>query len=126
MTDREGRFQIVVPAGPGHLLVRAATPDYLHLTTNNLGAGPERLPIWLMYPDALAHIDLKPDETSHEVTMRLRRGVTVAGELSGLTAHPLPGRSLSAGAMSLTGGTGLSLGGIQGHRTPDQVARRPV
>jgi RNA polymerase sigma factor (sigma-70 family) len=79
MTGPDGHFQIVIPAGPGHLLVRAATRDYLHLTTNNLELGEGGLPIWPMYPDALAHVDLKPEETAHEVTMRLRRGVTVVG-----------------------------------------------
>ena len=35
VSDPEGKFQIVVPAGPGNLLVRAATPDYLHFTATN-------------------------------------------------------------------------------------------
>ncbi len=89
VTDHAGHFQIVVPAGPGHLLVRAATPDYLHLTTNNLELGVGLLPNWLMYPDALAHIDLKPDEPSHEVTVRLRRGVTILGRVIGPDGHPV-------------------------------------
>ena len=89
MTGRDGNFQIVIPAGPGHLLVRAATPDYLHLTTNNLELGVSSLPIWLMYPDALAHTDLKPDETLHEITMRLRRGLTVAGRVIGPDGNPV-------------------------------------
>ena len=38
----EGKFQIVAPAGPGHLLVRAATPEYLHLTTTYPGARRRR------------------------------------------------------------------------------------
>ncbi|MGO9469602.1 MAG: sigma-70 family RNA polymerase sigma factor [Isosphaeraceae bacterium] len=89
VTGRDGNFQIVIPAGPGHLLVRAATPDYLHLTTNNLELGVSSLPIWLMYPDALAHTDLKPDETLHEITMRLRRGLTVAGRVIGPDGNPV-------------------------------------
>ena len=89
MTDRDGRFQIVAPAGSGHLLVQAAAPDYLHLITNNLELGQSGLPIWPMYPDALAHVDLKPDETSHQVTLRLRRGVTVAGRIVGPDGTPL-------------------------------------
>ena len=83
VTGAEGKFQIVVPAGPGHLLVRAATPDYLHRTTTNPELGVSGQPEWLMYPDALAHIDVKPGETPEEVTMRLRRGVTVTGRLIG-------------------------------------------
>jgi RNA polymerase sigma factor (sigma-70 family) len=81
VSDSDGHFQIVVPPGPGHLLVQAATPDYLHLTTSNLELGVSLLPNWLMYPDALAHIDLKAGQPSHEVTMRLRRGISVAGRV---------------------------------------------
>jgi RNA polymerase sigma factor (sigma-70 family) len=90
VTARDGTFQIVVPAGPGHLLVRAATPDYLHLSTNNIELGISGLPNWLFYPDALARVDLEPDETQHEVTMRLKRGVTVAGRVIGPDGRPLP------------------------------------
>jgi protocatechuate 3,4-dioxygenase beta subunit len=89
VTGHEGHFQMVVPPGAGHLLVRAATPDYLHVTTNNLELGIGLLPNWLMYPDAIAHIDLRPGEPSHEVTMRLRRGVTVAARVVGPDGDPL-------------------------------------
>jgi hypothetical protein len=89
ITDREGRFQTVAPPGPGHFLLRAATPDYLHLSTNNLELGIGGLPIWSMYPDALVHVDLKPDETVHEATMLLRRGVTVAGKIVGPDGAPV-------------------------------------
>jgi len=70
-------------------LVRAATPDFLHVATSGLELGTGFLPNRLMYPDGLAHIDPKPDETSHEVTMRLRRGVTVAGHVIGPDGKPV-------------------------------------
>ncbi|MGO9924038.1 MAG: hypothetical protein ACLQIB_56240 [Isosphaeraceae bacterium] len=70
-------------------MVRAASPDYLHVTTSNLELGTGLLPNWLMYPNALAHIDPKPGETSHEVTMRLRRGMTIAGRVIGSDGHPV-------------------------------------
>lgn len=89
VTGHEGHFELVVPAGPGRLLVRAAAPDYLHVTTNELELGTGLLPSRLMYPDALAHIDPKPDETSHEVTMRLRRGVTAVGRVVGPDGQPV-------------------------------------
>ena len=89
VTDRDGNFQIVVPPGPGHLLVRAATPDYLHVTTSNLELGTGILPNGLLYPDALARIDLKADQPSHEVTMRLRRGISVTGRVIGPDGNPV-------------------------------------
>jgi RNA polymerase sigma factor (sigma-70 family) len=89
ITTGDGHFQMVVPPSPGHLLVRAATPDYLHVTMSNLELRTGLLPNRLMYPDALARIDPQPDETAHEVTMRLRRGVTVAGRAIGPDGNPV-------------------------------------
>ena len=59
VTGPDGKFQIVVPLGPGHLLVRAATPDYLHVTAMSRVLGIRNPYNWLMYPDALAHVDFK-------------------------------------------------------------------
>jgi RNA polymerase sigma factor (sigma-70 family) len=89
VTTADGHFQITVPPGPGHLLVRAANPDYLHVTTSDLELGTGLLPSRLMYPDALAHIDPRPDEPSREVTMRLRRGVTAVGRVVGPDGQPV-------------------------------------
>jgi hypothetical protein len=73
----DGRFAVVVPRGPGDLLVGAATPDYLHVRTswNTLGSGIQ--PSFEMYPDALAHLDVQPDGPDQEVDLTLRRGATV-------------------------------------------------
>jgi RNA polymerase sigma factor (sigma-70 family) len=83
VTGPDGKFQIVVPLGPGHLLVRAATPDYLHVTAMSRVLGIRNPYNWLMYPDALAHVDFKADAVPDEVTMRLRHGVTIAGRVIG-------------------------------------------
>ncbi len=96
VTGADGKFEIVVPAGPGHLLVRAATPDFLHLTTTNPELGRSILPNGLMYPDALAHIDLKPGQSADEVTMRLRRGVTVSTRVIGPDGEPIA-RAIAVG-----------------------------
>ena len=76
-TGADGSFAMVVPHGPGDLLVRAATPDFIHVQTsfNALGSGIQ--PSFNMYPDALAHLDFKSDAKEHAVTLTLRRGVTV-------------------------------------------------
>ena len=42
-----------------------------------------------MYPDALAHIDLKADAAPDEVKLRLRRGVTVAGRVIARDGAPV-------------------------------------
>jgi RNA polymerase sigma factor (sigma-70 family) len=91
VTGPDGKFEIIVPAGPGHLLVRAASPDYLHVFTksHDLGTNPAAVVNLPMYPDAVAHIDLKADAAPDDVKLRLRRGVTVAGRVIGPDAAPV-------------------------------------
>ncbi len=89
VTGADGMFVIVVPPGMGHLLVRGPTDDFLHLRTNNLELGVSSLPIWPLYPDAIAHLDLKPGEKAHEVAMRLSRGVTLRGQVIGPDGTPI-------------------------------------
>jgi beta-lactamase regulating signal transducer with metallopeptidase domain/protocatechuate 3,4-dioxygenase beta subunit len=85
----DGAFTMVLPHGPGHLLVRGPSADYLHVATSfgEMGAGIR--PSFLMYPDALARLDLKPDETTHDVALRLRRGVTIQGRVTGPDGQPV-------------------------------------
>ena len=89
VTGTDGKFTIVVPPGLGHLLVRGPTDDFLHLQTNNLELGVPSLPIWPLYPDAMAHLDLKPGEKTREVAMRLTRGVTLQGRVIGPDGTPI-------------------------------------
>ena len=72
VTGPDGKFQIVVPAGPGHLLVRAASSDYVHLVAKSLDLGLNASSH--MYPDALAPIDLKASAAPYELNLRLRAG----------------------------------------------------
>ncbi len=89
VTGTDGKFAIVVPPGQGHLLVQGPTNGFLHLKTSNLELGVSGLPIWPMNPDALVHLDLKPGEKTHEVAMRLNRGVTVRGRVIGPDGTPI-------------------------------------
>ena len=77
VSGHDGAFAMVLPAGPGHLLVQAPTPDYLHVVTSHKELGTDKLPNSAVYPDALAHLDLKAGAAASEVTLRLWRGVTV-------------------------------------------------
>jgi hypothetical protein len=47
------------------------------------------LPIFPLYPDAIAHLDLKPSEKTREVAMRLSRGVTLQGRVIGPDGMPI-------------------------------------
>ena len=76
-TGADGSFAMAVPPGPGDLLVRGPSADYVHVRTsfNALGSGIQ--PSFPMYPDALAHIDPKPGAKEQTVAFTLTRGVTV-------------------------------------------------
>ena len=60
------------PARPG------PSPDYLHVATSFGEMGAAIYPNFRQYPDAHATLDLKDDEATHPLELRLRRGVTVA------------------------------------------------
>jgi RNA polymerase sigma factor (sigma-70 family) len=77
VSGHDGAFEMVLPAGPGHLLVQAPTSDYLHVVTSHKELGTDKLPNTALYPDAVTQLDLKAGAAASEVTLRLRRGVTV-------------------------------------------------
>ncbi|HEV3258655.1 MAG TPA: sigma-70 family RNA polymerase sigma factor [Gemmataceae bacterium] len=89
MGGSDGVFGITVLPGPGHLLIHAATPDYVlqqiggHRLYSGRPGGPR------YYAHGLVALDLKPDSGTHEVTVKLRRGVTVNGRLVGPDRKPV-------------------------------------
>jgi beta-lactamase regulating signal transducer with metallopeptidase domain/protocatechuate 3,4-dioxygenase beta subunit len=84
----DGTFTLVVDYGPGHLLVQGPSDHYINVPTSYSEMGIRLLPDLPHYPDALAHLDLKPGTPTYEVTMRLRRGVTVRGRVIGPDGKP--------------------------------------
>jgi hypothetical protein len=84
-----GMFTMVVPHGPGHLLIRGPSADYIHVPTSHGELGTGWLPDLPLYPDALAHLDLKTGAVSHDVALRLQRRVTVEGRVVGLDGSPI-------------------------------------
>jgi beta-lactamase regulating signal transducer with metallopeptidase domain len=85
----DGTFTLAVPYGPGHLLVQGPSTDYLHETTSHGELGTGWGPNLHMYPDAVADLDLKREEATHPVELRLRRGVTVKGRVIGPDGSPV-------------------------------------
>jgi hypothetical protein len=79
----DGRFQVTVLPGPGHLVVSGPTSDFAHVETSRsfLKAGTpggQRL-----YVHGLAKLEIDSKAARHEATVALRRGVTVNGRLVG-------------------------------------------
>jgi hypothetical protein len=81
VSGADGAFQIAVHPGPAHLWISSATPDFIHREVGQNvfldGSGGGRR----CYPDGIVALDLKPDAEPPEVTVTLRRGVSVAGRL---------------------------------------------
>jgi RNA polymerase sigma factor (sigma-70 family) len=94
LTGPDGRFQLVVWRGPGHLLVNGPTPDYLktEISTGALYGSP------IMgrrhYLDGLAPLNLKPQPGPHRQDVTLRRGVTLTGKVVGRDGKPVRGGHL--------------------------------
>jgi RNA polymerase sigma factor (sigma-70 family) len=85
----DGTFTLVVPSGPGHLLVQGPSADYLHVTTSNVEMGVSYRPSFHLYPDAHAVLDIKDGEAPRPLELRLRRGVTVTGRVVAPDGQPV-------------------------------------
>lgn len=89
-TAADGTFQLGVMPGPGHLLVKGPTADYLHEEVSNLDLHGQLIwPNMRNYPDAYKKIAPKPEESPLDVAFTLRRGATVKGHLVGTDGQPV-------------------------------------
>jgi hypothetical protein len=89
LTKEDGTFRIAVLPGPGHLLFQGPTPDYVHAeiageVVYSGRAGGRRL-----YPDAAVKIDVPAKGDVKELSVTLRRGVTVRCKLVGPDGKPV-------------------------------------
>jgi RNA polymerase sigma factor (sigma-70 family) len=80
LSGPDGRFELVVQPGPGHLLINGPTPDYLktEITSRDLYGVPI-VPNRRNFYDALVALDLEPQKGPHQLAVSLRRGVTLTG-----------------------------------------------
>jgi hypothetical protein len=80
----DGSFQVTVPPGKGHLLVRSPTANYVlrdigsRVLLSDGAAGGIRL-----YAHDVVPYEVKADEGSHALESRLKPGKTVRGQLVG-------------------------------------------
>jgi RNA polymerase sigma factor (sigma-70 family) len=90
ISSAKGRFELAVVPGPGRLVVKGPTPDYIHVeTTSQKLHGSDSVGDWLHYPDAVVNLDLKPKAGPQDVTVTLNRGVTVQGKVVGPDGKPV-------------------------------------
>jgi RNA polymerase sigma factor (sigma-70 family) len=85
----EGTFSLCVPPGRGHLLVHAPTPHFVLAMkgTRELAIGKPGGA--RNYAHAFVPLDLPAGGATHEVAVKLRRGVTVKGRLVGPDGKPV-------------------------------------
>jgi RNA polymerase sigma factor (sigma-70 family) len=82
-TSGDGSFQLGASPRPGYLYVMAASDDYVLQTTFDFQ--PSRR----AYSHAGILLDLKPGDSSKEVHITLRRGMTVKGRVVGPDGQPV-------------------------------------
>jgi RNA polymerase sigma factor (sigma-70 family) len=90
-TDAKGNFRIAVPPGPGHLLAKAAAPEYVPVVIGNevLRANQPGGRRW--YAHAAARVNFKSKSGPHRVNFQFRPGTVVTGRVVGPDGKPAPG-----------------------------------
>ncbi|MFV0444687.1 MAG: carboxypeptidase-like regulatory domain-containing protein, partial [Planctomycetaceae bacterium] len=88
-TDEEGRFEIVIPPGPGTLVFHGPRGEFVHQAITDLQLSNDELGGIRQYYDAIREVDLQPGETLPAMQVELQRGQTVAGRLVDETGHPI-------------------------------------
>jgi beta-lactamase regulating signal transducer with metallopeptidase domain len=82
VTAADGTFRLGIMPGPGYLLVKGPTADYLHEEISGVELNGQLIwPNTRHYPDAFRKLSPRPDEGPIDVELTLRRGVTVRGRL---------------------------------------------
>jgi hypothetical protein len=90
VTDSSGAFRLGIMPGPGYLLVKAPTRDFLHDEISNVDLHGQLIwPNTQNYPDAFRKLSPKPDEGPVDIEFTLRRGVTVRGHLVDPEGQPV-------------------------------------
>ncbi len=80
-TGPDGTFQIAVAPGPGHLLIKGPDNDFIPVETTHAELEGRKPSGHRLYPDAVVPLNLKPGSDAHEISVQLRRGVTIKGTL---------------------------------------------
>jgi len=95
VTDAEGRFRMPVLPGPGYLLVRGPTLDfvYVELSTGDRYYGKPGL--GREYHHGALKLNLEPDKAPPPLTIELKRGVTLRRKVVGPDSQPAEGKAFA-------------------------------
>ena len=82
-TGTDGSFRLAVRPGPGYLVVQAPSDDYVLEEIGSRMVQEGQPGGRRFYANAFVASDMKPDSASLEFNVKLRRGVTVKGQVVG-------------------------------------------
>jgi hypothetical protein len=85
----DGSFVLAVPTSAGHLLAKAAEPDYIHAEVDTRRLLDGRKGGRPSFPDAFMPLYLKTTKEGKEIAIKLRRGVTLRGRVVGRDGNPV-------------------------------------
>jgi hypothetical protein len=90
VTAADGTFRLGIMPGPGYLLAKGPTGDYLHEEISSVELYGDLIwPNTRHYPDAFRKLSPKPDEGPIDIDINLKRGVTVRGHLVDSNRQPV-------------------------------------
>jgi hypothetical protein len=89
ITQADGSFTIAVLPGPGHLMIQGPTPDFIRQEIGYEVVYSGRTGGSRLYPDAFVKLDVPAKGEPKEVSVTLRRGVTVRGKIVGPDGKPV-------------------------------------
>jgi RNA polymerase sigma factor (sigma-70 family) len=89
VSGADGRFDICVLPGPGHLLIHGPTPDYIFSEIGDAVLEQGKKGGRRYYAHAIVPLELKPGADPHNEAVALKRGVTVKGRVLGPDGKPV-------------------------------------
>ena len=85
----DGKFDICVLPGPGHLLIHGPTADYIYKEIGDAMLSQGKKGGRRYYAHAIIKLDLKTDAKTHDLSATLKPAVTVKGKVVGTDGKPV-------------------------------------
>jgi RNA polymerase sigma factor (sigma-70 family) len=86
----DGSFRLIVPPGPGHLLVDAKDPNFILKTTSVEELQTGKPGGQGRFHHEVVPLNLELKDSPRELEIKVRRGVTLRGTVLGLDGKPVP------------------------------------
>ncbi len=110
-TDEKGQFRIPVSPGPGYLMVKVPTRDYVRVMVSGGERYYGKVGLDREYYDGARHINLKPGESPKPLRIELQRGITLRRRVVRPDGRPAMGQAYNRSDeidRLLNGGAGVA------------------